>query len=365
MHFTAIFVQTLLALKLLETLNLEPQKGKKPMLLQTPFRTKISGCGSFLPEKILHNSDLEKMIDTNDQWITERTGIKERHIASEQESLTDMSFEASKQALKEANMQASQIDMIIFATVSGDQIMPSTACLLQKKLEPLGIGKVMAFDLAAACSGFVYALTIADQFIRTGMYKNILVVGGEILSRYVDYKDRSTCILFGDGVGAFVASRAEDNDTNTIIHSNIQADGTLGHLLELPNNRPRTPYDSPESAPLGYVNMNGREIFKNAVRIMSDGVDKVLKESNMAIEDIDWVIPHQANQRIIEAVGKRLGVDESKVVSTVANTANTSAGTIPIAFNTAFRDGRIKRGQNILFTVFGGGFTSGCMIFKF
>ncbi len=335
------------------------------MQLQTPYRTKISGHGSCLPERILSNQDLEKMIDTTDQWITERTGIRERRIISEEDSLSGMGFEATKVALKNANMEASEIDMILFATVTAEQVMPSTACILQKKLEALGLRKVMSFDLIAACSGFVYGLTVADQFIRTGMYKNILVVGGETLSRYIDYQDRSTCILFGDGAGAFIVSRADSDDSNLILSADIQADGSLGHLLELPNSRPKIPLKTHEHFPMDYVNMNGREIFKHAVRMMSHSALKVLDDCQLSLTDVDWLIPHQANQRIIEAIGKKLELPSDKIISTIAKTANTSAGSIPIAFDLACQDGRIQRGQIVLLAAFGGGFTSGSVLLKF
>lgn len=333
--------------------------------LKTPYRTRISGCGSYLPKKIVSNKDFESMVETSDEWITERTGIKERRMAAEDENLSDMALEASKSALSDGNLEASDIDMIIFATTFSEQAMPSTACILQKKLEKLGGRRVMAFDMSAACTGFVYALGVADQFVRSGMYQNILVVGGEILTPHLDYNDRSSCILFGDGVGAFIASRAEEKDQNTILGASFHADGTLGHLLQVPNSRPRTHFKTFETMPVDYMKMNGREIFKHAVRTMCEGALETLKNCQMSLDDVDWMIPHQANQRILEAVGKKLGLDKSKVISTVSHTANTSAGTVPIAFDLAYRDGRLKRGQNILITAFGGGFTSGGLILKF
>ncbi|MES2856039.1 MAG: beta-ketoacyl-ACP synthase III [Bdellovibrionota bacterium] len=327
------------------------------------YRTKISGTGSYLPEKILTNSDLEKMVDTNDAWIVERTGIKERHIAAEHQATSDLGVIASQRALEAAGLTPHDVDLIIFATVSPDQPTPSTACMLQTKL---GTRQVMAFDLGAACSGFVYALSVADQFIRAGMYKHVLVVGAEVLSRYVNYKERETCILFGDGAGAMIVSRAEDGETSHIMSSHLQADGSLGDLFVLSAGGSKMPLS--QAALDGghqYVKMKGREIFKNAVRTMSARCQEALDANGLSIDQVDWMIPHQANLRIIDAVGTHFGIEPEKVIVNVQMTGNTSAATVPVAFDQAVRDGRIKRGQHVLLTVFGAGLTSGSLLMKY
>lgn len=331
--------------------------------IDTPYFTKIAGTGSYLPEKILTNADLEKMVDTNDAWIVERTGIRERHMAAEGEVTTDLAFHAATRALEAAKLTAHDIDLIIFATVSGDQVMPSSAAILQKKL---GARHVMAFDLSAACSGFVYGASVADQFIRTGMYKNVLVVGAEVLHRYVNYKDRETCILFGDGAGAAIFTRADNKDDSRIFSTHLRADGSLGDLFVLPAGGSAIPFTQEVlEKELQYVRMKGREIFKNAVRTMSQVCQEALDTNGMAIEEVDWLIPHQANLRIIDAVGSHFGIDPKKVIINVERTGNTSAATVPIALDEAVRDGRIKRGQNVLLTAFGAGLTSGSLLMRY
>lgn len=329
----------------------------------TPFRTRISGTGSYLPEKLLTNADLEKMVETNNDWIIERTGIRQRHIAGPNEVTSDLALKAAKNALEAAKLSVSDLDLIIFCTVSPDQIMPSAACTLQAKL---GARHIMAFDLSAACSGFVYGLSVADQFIRTGQHKHILVIGAEILHRYINYKDRETCILFGDGAGAAIASRAEPGDENVILSSHCHADGTLGELFVLPAGGSAIPITHEVlDQGLNFVKMKGREIFKNAVRTMVQCCQEALTSSNMPIDKIDWMIPHQANIRIIDAVGQYFGIPPEKVVINVHDTGNTSAATVPIALDQAIRDGRIKRGQNVLLTAFGAGLTSGSLILRY
>jgi 3-oxoacyl-[acyl-carrier-protein] synthase-3 len=331
--------------------------------VSTPFRTRISGTGSYLPEKILTNADIEKMVDTNDAWIVERTGIRQRHLAAPGQFTSDLALIASKRALEAASLTANDIDIIIVCTVTPDQVMPSTACLLQSKL---GARNVMAFDLSAACSGFVYGLTVADQFIRAGHSKNILVVGAEVLHAFVDYKDRETCILFGDGAGAFVLSRTNADDPSVIKSSYLQADGNLGDLFVLPAGGSAIPLSQDAlDQGLQFVRMKGREIFKNAVRTMVQCCEESLAANNMTIEQIDWLIPHQANLRIIDAVGKYFGIPSERVIVNVQNTGNTSAATIPIAFDEAVRDGRIQREQNVLLTAFGAGLTSGSLLLRY
>ena len=329
----------------------------------TLFRTRISGTGSYLPEKRLSNKDIEKFVDTNDEWILDRTGIRNRHIAADDEYTSDLSLKASIKALDEAGLTAQDIDMILIATVSPDQIMPNTACVLQEKL---GAKNCMALDISAACSGFVYALAIAEQFIRTGPYQHVLVVGAEVLHNYVNYKDRNTCILFGDGAGAAIASRAKDNEEAQIFSHHLHADGRISDLFVLPAGGSKLPFSQHVlDNELQYVTMKGREIFKNAVRTMSECCDEALKANNMKPEEVDWVVPHQANRRIIEAVAKHFGISMDKVVIEIEDMGNTSAATIPVAFDIAVRDGRIKRGQNIMFTAFGAGITSGSLLMRY
>ncbi len=327
------------------------------------YRSRVAGTGSYLPLSVLTNTDLEKMVDTNDQWIVDRTGIKHRHIAAKDQVTSDLCKIASENALKDAGLSAKDLDAIIVCTVSGDQIMPSTACTLQHKL---GAPNIMSFDLSAACTGFVYGLTVADQFIRTGMFKNVLVVGAEVLHRFVDYKDRETCILFGDGAGAWVVSRTSADDRNIIISSHLHADGSLGDLLTLATggtSYPFAPETEPEKGP--YVKMKGREIFKNAVRVMSTCCHEALDANKVSANEVDWLVPHQANNRIIEAVAERFGFPKDKVVVSVDETGNTSAASIPLAFQIAKDAGKIKRGQTILLTAFGAGLTSGSLLMRY
>ena len=327
------------------------------------YRTRIAGTGSYLPEKVLSNEDLEKMVDTNDQWIRERTGIRWRHIAAEDEYTSDLALKASRIALEEANTTPEEIDLILFATVTPDQPMPNTACVLQHKL---GAKKCMAVDISAACSGFVYAVTIADQFIRTGMYKKVLVIGAEVLHKYVNYKERDTCILFGDAAGAAVLERAPENSDSQIYSSHMHADGEISDLFVLPAGGSVLPFSQHVlDNGLQYVRMKGREIFKHAVRTMSEACDEALQANNMSADEVSWIIPHQANARIIEAVAKHFGASMDKVVVELEDMGNTSAATVIVALDKAIKDGRIKRGQNIILTAFGAGITSGSILLKY
>ena len=333
------------------------------MTAATQFRTRISGTGSYLPEKVLSNTDLEKLVDTNHDWIVERTGIKNRHIAAPDQVTTDLALIASQRALEAANLKAEDLDCIIFCTVSPDRIMPSAACTLQTKL---GARHIMAFDLSAACSGFVYGLTVADQFIRTGFYKHVLVIGAEILNRLVNYKDRETCILFGDAAGAAICSRAEADQDSAILSATAGADGSLGELFVLPAGGSAMPFSKEVlDNDLQYVRMKGREIFKNAVRTMTSGCQSALEATGLTIDQVDWLIPHQANIRIMDAVASSFGIPVEKVVINVHETGNTSAATVPVAFDEAIRDGRIKRGQNVLLTAFGAGLTTGTVMLRY
>jgi len=327
------------------------------------YRSRVAGTGSYLPPGVLTNADLEKMVETNDQWIVERTGIKRRHMASSDQACSDLSLIASERALKDAGLTAKDLDAIIVCTVSGDQVMPSTSCVLQHKL---GARNIMAFDLSAACSGFVYGLSVADQFIRTGVYKHILVVGAEVLHHFVNYQDRETCILFGDGAGAWIVSQTTSDDKNIIMSSHLHANGELGDLFVLPAGGSKMPFSAEVlENKTQYVRMKGREIFKNAVRTMSQCCQEALDANEMTADQVDWLIPHQANNRIIEAIADYYEFPKEKVVVSVHETGNTSAASIPLAFEMAKEDGRVKRGQVILLTAFGAGLTSGSLLMRY
>ena len=305
--------------------------------------SRIIGTGSYLPEKILTNKNLESMVDTTDEWIVERTGIKQRHIAEDNESTSSMAINASIDALESSGISSKDIDLVIVATTTPDQIFPSTACIVQNKLNIVA----PAFDVQAACTGFIYALSVADNYIRTGMSKNILVIGSEKYSNLLDWNDRSTCVLFGDGAGAVVLS-ADSNQG--IISSHIHADGQYNDLLSVENNQ---------------IKMKGNEVFKVAVNTLSKLVDETLTNNNMDKTSIDWLVPHQANLRIIKAAAKKLSLPLDQVVITVDNHANTSAASIPLALNEAVKDGRIKEDQVLLLEAFGSGFTWGSVLLRY
>jgi len=309
--------------------------------------SRIAGTGSYLPPKVLTNKDLEKMVDTTDAWIVERTGIRERHIAAEDETASSMGEAASRRALEAAGLAPGDIDLIVFATTTPDQVFPSTACLLQKRL---GIRNGAAFDIQAVCSGFVYALSVADKFIRTGAAKNALVIGAETLSRIINWKDRGTCVLFGDGAGAVVLTASKEPG---IISSHLHADGQYKELLEVPRGE------------TSYIHMEGSDVFKIAVTTLERIVDETLAANNMTKSDIHWLVPHQANHRIIAATAKKLGMSMDRVVMTVERHGNTSAASIPLAFDEAVRDKRIQRGETVLMEAFGGGFTWGSVLLKY
>lgn len=327
------------------------------------YNTKISGVGSDLPEKVLTNYDLEKMVETSHDWIVQRTGIERRHVLAAGEGTSDMIVRAANRALEDAKMKADQLDLIIVATLSGDYKMPATACIVQAKL---GAKNVMAFDLNAACSGFVYSLHVANQFIKTGVYKNILVCGAENLTRILDYKDRETCILFGDGAGAFIVSQASPEDKNIILAAHCHAEGIHAELLWAEGGGTKVPF-SQKVLDEGshFMKMKGKEIFKNATRAMASCCNEALASTGYTADQLDWIVPHQANLRITEAVANQFDFPLSRVISTVHETGNTSAASIPIAFDIAYRDGRLKRGQLILLTAFGAGLTSGSMLLRY
>ena len=316
---------------------------------------KIIGTGSYLPEKILTNADLEKMVDTDDQWIVERTGIKERHIVAEEQYTSDLAYNASIKALQAAGISANDLDLIIVGCTTPDLIFPSTACILQSKLGCLGIG---AFDVNAACSGFIFAMSVADKFIKSGTHKNILVVGAETLSRIVNWKDRATCVLFGDGAGAAVLTASEEAG---ILSTHIHANGDYGDLLTS-NKGPSRGFD--DSTGEIAIDMKGNEVFKVAVKTLGRIVDETLEHNNMQKSDIDWLVPHQANLRIISATAKKLKMSMQQVIVTVDKTGNTSAASVPMALDYGIRSGKIKPGQTVLLEAFGGGFTWGSALLK-
>lgn len=316
--------------------------------------SRIVGTGSYLPEKILSNHDLEKMVETSDQWIQDRTGIKKRHIVADNETTTDLAFNAAEKAIEAAGINNDDIDLIIVATTTPTRIFPSTAALVQQKLN---ISGCPAFDVQAVCTGFVYALTVADKFIKSGSVKNALVIGAESLSRIVDWTDRNTCVLFGDGSGAVVLQASEETG---ILSTHIHSDGRYNELLSVP-----TGPGSAESDIAPYIEMQGNDVFKVAVRTLSSIVDETLAANKLNKHDIDWLIPHQANIRIIQATAKKLSMSMDHVVVTVHEHGNTSAASIPLALDTAVRDGRIQRGEMLLLEAFGGGFTWGSTLLKF
>mgnify|MGYP003958698891 FL=1 len=315
--------------------------------------SKIIGTGSYLPEKILTNHDLESIVDTNDSWIRTRTGIEQRHIAADNEMASDLAVNACLKAIESADISIDKIDLIIVATTTPDMTFPSTACILQNKL---GIKDCPAFDVQAVCSGFVYALATADMFIRAGKYKTALVVGTEIYSRLLDWSDRSTCVLFGDGAGAVLITKSEQPG---ILSSHLHANGSHYNTLSLPGN---ISHGKIQGNP--FVTMEGNTVFKFAVKVMEEIVYEALSENNLQTSDIDWLIPHQANIRIIRSTAKKLGISMEKVVTTIAQHGNTSAASIPLALDLAVRDKRIKSNQYVLLEGVGGGFTWGAVLIR-
>lgn len=316
--------------------------------------SKILGTGSYLPEKILTNFDLEKIVDTTNEWIVERTGIKQRHIAADDENAVTMAEQAGRIALETASLKPSDIDMIIVTSTTPHMMFPSTACLLQERY---GIAGCPAFDLnATACAGFMYAISIADQYIRNGSIKHALVIGSEIMSRIMDWNDRSTCVLFGDGAGAVVLGASKEPG---ILSTHLHADGTHKDVLYLPMGmQNKTPN-------LESVKMTGNKLFKLAVNILGDLFDETLAANALQKTDIDWLIPHQANIRIIEAMAKKLNLPLKQVAITLDEQANTSSASIPLALDKAIRDGRIKRGQILMMEGFGGGLAWGSALIKY
>ncbi len=324
----------------------------------TQLITHIIGTGSYLPEKCLSNHDLSQIVETSDSWIKARTGIETRHIAAEGEVTSDLATEAARRALDAAGLTADDIDLILVATTTPDKTFPATAAYVQAKL---GVTKGAAFDIQAVCSGFVFGLATADSLLKQGLFKTALVIGAETFSRILDWTDRATCVLFGDGSGAVVLQACDGDksakEARGILAHHIRTDGEKADLLYVDGGVSST-------QTIGHVHMNGPKVFKYAVMNISSAVMEVLRQADLTIEDIDWFVPHQANQRILDGVAKKLGINESKVVSTVSRHANTSAASIPLALDTAIRDGRIKSGQLILIEAMGGGFTWGASLFR-
>ena len=320
--------------------------------------SRIAGTGSYLPENVVTNDDLAKVVDTSDEWIAARTGIRQRHVAAEGETTSDLAYHASVRALEAAGVEAADIDLIVVGTTTPDLIFPSTACLLQHRLGANGCG---AFDVNAACSGFLFALSVADKFIRSGDAKTVLVVGAETLTRMVDWEDRTTCVLFGDGAGAVVLKA----DTETgILSTHLHADGGKKELLWNPVGV--SVGFKPEEKNAGVqIRMAGSEVFKHAVKALDSVVDETLSANGLDKRDLDWLIPHQANLRIIEATRKRLDMPEERVIVTVDRHGNTSSGSVPLALDEAVRSGRIERGQLVLLEAFGGGFTWGSALLRY
>ena len=318
---------------------------------------RITGTGSYLPEKILTNRELESMVDTNDEWIRDRTGIKQRHIAGEREYTVDLAEKAARNAIEAAGVSVEDIDLVIVATTTPDRVFPSTACLLQQRLDIHGCA---AFDVQAVCTGFVYALGVADQFFKAGTSKCALVVGAETLSRILDWTDRNTCVLFGDGAGAVVLQADEEAG---ILSSHLHADGSYEHLLTVTYGVSTGKREILEGS--GGITMKGNEVFKMAVNTLGRIVDETLQHNNKQKSDIDWLVPHQANIRIINATAKKLSMSLDHVVVTVDKHGNTSAASVPLALDVAVRDGRIKKGEILMLEAFGGGFTWGSVLLKF
>jgi len=321
-------------------------------------RSVIVGVGSYLPERIVTNDDLAKFVDTSDEWIVERSGIRQRHMVADGQFTSDLAIEAAKAALKNANMDAQEIDLIVMATTTPDNTFPATATVVQ---EALGIHHGAAFDLQAVCSGFVFSLSTADNFLKAGQFNNALVIGAETFSRLLDWEDRTTCVLFGDGAGAVVLTSEEDGDGTVadrgILTAHLHSDGRYKDKLYV-DGGPST------TQTVGHVRMIGRDVFRHAVVNIADVINEALEATDLTIDDIDWFVPHQANKRILDSTAKRIGLPPEKVVMTVAEHGNTSAASVPLALDVAVKDGRIKRGDLVLLEAMGGGFTWGSALVR-
>ena len=321
----------------------------------TIIRSVVAGIGSYLPERVMTNAELSTMVDTSDEWIRERSGITQRHIAADGEYTSDLATQAAKRALEDANITAEALDLIIVATTTPDLTFPATATMVQEKL---GIRNGAAFDIQAVCSGFIYAMHVADSMMKTGMYNHILVIGAETFSRILDWTDRTTCVLFGDGAGAMVLRKEDGEGDDGVLNNFIRSDGRHCDLLHVDGGPSRT-------QTVGHVRMVGKQVFRYAVKDIAGAMRQCVEQAGLTIEDVDWMVPHQANQRILDGVGKQLGLKSEQVISTVAKHANTSAASVPLAFDVAVKDGRIKRGDLTLLEAFGGGFTWGATLLRY
>lgn len=321
------------------------------------IRSAVTGVGSFLPEQVVTNADLAKIVDTSDEWIVERTGIRQRHKARDDQPTSDLAVEAAKRALQDAGREAADVDLIVVATTTPDMTFPSVASIVQRKM---GVPTCIAFDVQAVCSGFVYALSVADGFVARGHAKCALVIGAEEMTRLMDWTDRSTCVLFGDGAGAVVVEPREGRGSKAdtgLLGFALRCDGSKTDLLYV-DGGPAT------TGSVGHLRMAGNQVFRHAVVNIAEAITACCQASGIEIADVDWFVPHQANQRIIKGVGDRLGLDENKVITTVAMHANTSAASIPLALDAAIQDGRIKRGDLVLAEAMGGGLTWGACAFR-
>lgn len=324
------------------------------------MKARIVSTGSYVPERVLTNHDLEKMVETSDEWITERTGIKERRIGAPEQTTSDLAFEASLKALKNANLTAKDIDLIIVATVTPDMLVPSTACILQMKL---GASKAVAFDINGACTGFIYALSVAEKFIKTGASKKALVVGAEMLSRFTDWTDRTTCVLLADGAGAVVVEPTKKNEGIQII--DIFSDGTMWDFIHIPAGGAKMPItEEVIKKRLNFIKMKGNETFKVAVKTLEEVVDSTLKKGGLKSSELSLLVPHQANIRIIQAMAKRLDLPMEKVMVNIHKYGNTSAASIPIALDEANEQGRLRKGDYVMLAAFGAGLTWGAALIK-
>ncbi|HEV2082888.1 MAG TPA: beta-ketoacyl-ACP synthase III [Brevundimonas sp.] len=323
----------------------------------TMIRSAVTGVGAYLPERVVTNADLSEIVDTSDEWIRERTGIRQRHRAADDQPTSDLAVEAAKKALAAAGRTAAEVDLIVVATTTPDMTFPATASIVQRKI---GAPTCIAFDVQAVCTGFVYAISVADGFVARGHAKCALVIGAEEMSKLMDWTDRSTCVLFGDGAGAVVLEPVEGQGTPAdrgILGFSLRSDGTKTDLLYV-DGGPST------TGTVGHLRMAGNQVFRHAVVNIAEAVTSAAANAGIAVDDVDWFVPHQANQRIIRGVGERLGLDENKVVSTVAEHANTSAASIPLALDAAIQDGRIKKGDLVLLEAMGGGLTWGACAFR-
>lgn len=320
----------------------------------TNIRSVVKGVGSYLPERIMTNAELSKIVDTSDEWIRERSGITQRHIAAEGEFTSDLAAHAARRAIEDAGLTPEDINLIIVATTTPDLTFPSVATMVQEKL---GIRHGAAFDLQAVCSGFIYGMHVADSMVKTGMYEHVLLIGAETFSRILDWTDRTTCVLFGDGAGAMVLKRTEGGEQG-VLNNFIRSDGRHCDLLYVDGGPSRT-------QTVGHVRMAGKQVFRYAVKDIASAMRECVEQAGLDISEVNWMVPHQANQRILDGVGRQLGLRSEQVISTVGLHANTSAASVPLAFDVAVKDGRIKRGDLALLEAFGGGFTWGASLLRY